>query len=115
MKSAGARVRDSKSPEWDAAWRSLGCALCGWEWNFNRIQCPSCFEEDPHKLPMFHTEVDPLVRIEACETCRRYVKSIDLTKDMRPIPAVDDLVSIAMDLWAMEEGWTRIEPGLAGI
>jgi formate dehydrogenase maturation protein FdhE len=43
------------------------------------------------------------------------VKSIDLTLDARPIPEVDDLLSIALDLWAGEQGFTRIEPGLAGI
>jgi formate dehydrogenase maturation protein FdhE len=55
------------------------------------------------------------VRVEACETCHRYVKSIDLSEDARPIPEVDDLVSLSMDLWAAEQGFTRIEPGLAGL
>jgi formate dehydrogenase maturation protein FdhE len=55
------------------------------------------------------------VRIEACETCRRYVKSIDLSQDARPIPEVDDLVSLSTDLRAAEQGFERIEPGLAGI
>ena len=81
----------------------------------NRILCPCCGEADPHKLPVFQGETHPSVRIEACETCRRYVKSIDLTSDSRPIPEVDDLVSLALDLWATEEGFTRIEPGQAGI
>ncbi len=67
------------------------------------------------KLPGFQSDVHKNVRIEACETCRRYVKSIDLTLDARPLPEVDDLVSLAMDLWAIEEGWTRLEPGWAGI
>ena len=80
-----------------------------------RIRCPSCQEADPVKLPAFQSEAHPGTRIEACDTCRRYVKSIDLTLDMRPIPEVDDLVSIAMDLWAVEQGLTRIEPGLAGL
>ena len=99
----------------EAGLRLLGCSLCALEWNVNRIFCPSCFEEDPPKLPVFQSDAHPHVRIEACESCRRYVKSIDLTKDARPIPAVDDLVSIAMDLWAVDEGYTRIEPGLAGL
>jgi formate dehydrogenase maturation protein FdhE len=43
------------------------------------------------------------------------VKSIDLTKDARPVPEIDELLSLSMDLWAMDEGFTRIEPGLAGI
>jgi FdhE protein len=99
----------------EGARRSLCCALCGGEWLFGRIMCPCCFEEDPHKLPSFRDERYANVRIEACETCRRYIKSLDLSEDARPIPEVDDLVSIAMDLWAAEQGYTRIEPGLAGL
>ena len=41
--------------------------------------------------------------------------SIDLSLDARPIPEVDDLVSLALDLWAADQGYQRIEPGLAGI
>ena len=93
----------------------LGCALCGGEWLFARILCPSCAEADPPRLPSFQNDRHPAVRIEACETCRRYVKSLDLSEDARPIPEVDDLASIAMDLWAVEQGFTRVEPGMAGI
>ena len=99
----------------EGARRMLGCALCGGEWLFGRILCASCFEEDPRKLPSFSNDRHPTVRIEACETCHRYVKSLDLSEDARPIPEVDDLASIAMDLWAVDQGYTRIEPGLAGI
>ena len=99
----------------DGARRLLGCGLCGEEWPFGRIRCPCCFEEDPTKLPSFQSETHPTVRIEACETCRRYVKSIDLTADARAIPEVDDLVSLGMDLWAQEQGYARVAPGLAGI
>jgi FdhE protein len=67
------------------------------------------------KLPSFQSATHPVARIEACETCRGYVKSIDLTVDGRAIPEVDDLVSLSMDLWAAGEGFTRIEPGLAGV
>jgi len=102
-------------PESHGAARWLSCGLCATEWLFNRIRCPSCFEEDPAKLPAFQGGTFAGVRLEACETCRRYVKSIDLTLDMRPIPEVDDLASIAMDLWALEQGFSRIEPGWAGI
>jgi formate dehydrogenase maturation protein FdhE len=43
------------------------------------------------------------------------VKSIDLSLDARPIPEVDDLVTLALDLWATDQGYQRIEAGLAGI
>ena len=99
----------------EGARRMLGCGLCGGEWGFGRILCPVCLEGDPAKLPSFRNETHANVRVEACETCKRYVKSIDLSEDALPIPEVDDLVSLSMDLWAAEQGFTRIEPGLAGL
>jgi formate dehydrogenase maturation protein FdhE len=99
----------------EGAKRLLCCALCGGEWLFGRILCPSCLEQNPERLPSFSVEAHPTVRIEACETCHRYVKSIDLSEDARPIPEVDDLVSLSMDLWAREQGFERIEPGIAGL
>ena len=101
--------------EGDGDARLLGCALCGGEWPFARIRCPACPEQDPERLPCFRSDDYPAVRIEACETCHRYVKSIDLTLAAEAIPEVDDLVSLGMDLWAAKEGFERIEPGLAGI
>jgi len=99
----------------EAAMRMLHCGLCGLEWKFNRACCPACAEEKPDKLPVYKSDAHPAVRIEACETCGRYVKSIDLTMDARPIAEIDDVVSLSMDLWAIDEGLTRIEPGLAGV
>lgn len=103
------------APDAESGFRYLTCSLCALEWQFNRIQCACCFEEDPHKLPVFRSDVHPNALIETCDTCRRYIKSIDLTKDARPVPIIDDLLTIAMDLWAVEQGYTRIEPGLAGL
>ena len=62
----------------DSGLRMLRCALCALQWNVNRIHCPSCFEEDPYKLPQFRSDVHANVCIEACDTCRRYLKSLDL-------------------------------------
>ena len=102
-------------PSTHGAQRLLFCALCGSEWVVNRILCPACGEENPDHLPSFSADRYPTARIEACETCHRYVKSIDLTVDGRAIPEVDDLVSVGLDLWAAEQGFARIEPGLAGV
>ena len=102
-------------PETHGNDRMLCCALCGTEWTFARIRCPLCDEADPEKLPIFRDDRHPLVRIEACDVCRHYVKSIDLSEDGRPLPEVDDVLSLSIDLWAGEQGYTRIEPGLAGI
>jgi FdhE protein len=74
-----------------------------------------CGCEEPAALVALQTASHPAVRIEACDRCRRYVKSIDLTLDARPLPEVDDLVSIAVDLRAQEDGYRRLEIGWAGV
>jgi formate dehydrogenase accessory protein FdhE len=99
----------------DGAARMLHCALCALSWQVSRIKCPACDEADPSKLPTFSVPEYPQARIEACESCSGYVKSIDLTVDARGIPEVDDVASLPLDLWALENGFERFEPGLAGL
>jgi FdhE protein len=99
----------------EAAQRFLGCGVCGSERQLGRIACAACGETAPEKLAVFQTERHPGVRIEACDACRRYVKSIDLTVDGRAIPEIDDLCSLSMDLWATDQGYERLEPSLAGV
>jgi len=99
----------------EGAMRMLHCALCAFVWQVGRIRCPACGEEDPEKLPFFTAPQHIGVRIEACESCKAYVKSIDLSLDARRVPEIDDLVSLSMDLWSTEHGYARMEPGLAGL
>jgi len=99
----------------EAAQRFLGCAVCGSERVLGRIACAACGETAPDKLAVFQTERHAGVRIEACDSCRHYVKSIDLTLDGRAIPEIDDLCSLSLDLWAAEQGYDRLEPSLAGV
>jgi FdhE protein len=104
-----------QEPDAEASRRLLGCSLCGGEWPSSRVRCPSCGESNPEKLPSFTNDRYPTARIDACETCRRYVKSIDLTVDLAQVPEVDDLLSLSLDLWAADQGFERIEPGLSGL
>ncbi len=99
----------------DGGSRFLMCGDCGAVWPFQRIACPSCLEVDPHKIPYYSAEGVPGVRVECCDTCRRYLKSIDLTKDGRLVPLVDELAAIPLDLWAREQGYYKIQPNLAGM
>lgn len=99
----------------EAPQRLLGCGICGSERHLDRIACAACGQTEPTRLAVFQTERHPAVRIEACDTCQRYVKAIDLTVDGRVIPEVDDLCSLSLDLWAAEQGYERLEPSLAGV
>jgi FdhE protein len=102
-------------PEGDGGRRSLVCSFCLYEWNFRRILCPFCSEETEGKLPVYVAVQLPHVRVEACDTCHNYLRTIDLTKDGHAVPVVDDLAAIPLSLWATEHGYSRPHPNLLAI
>lgn len=101
--------------EGEGAKRSLLCSLCATEWQYRRIICPNCGEEDKDKLPIYLAGDLDYVRIDACDTCRTYIKSVDLTKDGRAVPVVDELATLALTLWAEEKGYSKVETNLLGM
>ncbi|MGB9465938.1 MAG: formate dehydrogenase accessory protein FdhE [Candidatus Acidiferrum sp.] len=100
--------------EGDGGKRCMVCSFCGYEWEFRRILCPTCGEEEEKKLPVYVAEQFPHIRVEACETCKFFVRTIDLTKDGHAVPVVDDLAAIPLTLWAHEHGYSRLQPNLLG-
>ncbi len=102
-------------PEGDGGKRSVVCSLCAMEWDYGRIACAACGEEDPQNLALYVADEFNYVRVEACERCNRYVKTVDLTKNGHAIPLVDELAMIPLDLWAAEHGYQKIHPNLLGI
>jgi len=102
-------------PEGDGARRSLVCSLCATEWNYGRILCPACGESSETNLAVYVTKELPQVRVEACETCRAYIKTVDLSKDGHAVPIVDELAAIPLDLWAAEKGYTKVQANLLGM
>ena len=101
-------------PEGDGGKRFLLCSLCLTEWEFRRILCAACGEENYQKLPRYCAEDVAAVRVEACDTCHFYLKSIDLTVDGLAVPLVDEVAAVPLDLWAAEHGYKKIEPNLMG-
>lgn len=102
-------------PEGDGGKRTLLCAFCAAEWDFTRIVCPACGEEDEKKV-CFYTANEPAhVRVEACDTCKSYLLSVDLTKNGHAIPLVDEIAAIPLNLWAQEKGYTKIQSNLFGM
>ena len=95
--------------------RDLMCAKCLSVWSFRRVVCANCGEEDPAKLAYFQTPALNHVRIEACDTCKYYLKSVDLTRLGNAQPLVDEVAAAALDLWAVEHGYTKIELNLIGL
>ena len=98
--------------EGQGARRALLCGCCLTEWAYLRVVCPNCLEERFDAMPVYTADAFPHVRIEACDTCGRYLKTIDLTKNGLAVPLVDDIASLPLDLWADEKGYRRLRANL---
>ncbi len=101
--------------EGEGAKRWLLCAVCSTEWPFRRVLCWNCGEENKDKLPIYQAAQIEAVRVDACDNCRVYIKSVDLTKDGRAVPIVDEIATVALDIWAEEHGYSKLEPNLLGM
>jgi FdhE protein len=122
--------------------RFLVCARCHGGWGYARMTCPGCGEDSSSRLPIFseegttsgergsvvrglqgklgekaraeHEAVFPHVRIEACETCHRYLLNIDVAADPAAVPLVDEMSALPLDIYAKEKGLSKITPNLVG-
>lgn len=101
-------------PEGDGGKRHLACSLCLTEFEYRRIVCPVCDEVDPLKLPRYFPEEPLAVRVDACDSCKAYQKSFDMTVDGLMVPEVDEMATVALDLWAAEHGYHKIQLNLLG-
>ncbi|MGA7919511.1 MAG: formate dehydrogenase accessory protein FdhE [Candidatus Acidiferrales bacterium] len=100
--------------EGDGGKKSLICMLCAHEWNFRRIYCPACGEEREPQMAFYSAPEIAHVRVDVCDTCHTYLKSIDLTKTGLAVPIVDELATIPLDLWAREHGYHKLQINLLG-
>jgi formate dehydrogenase accessory protein FdhE len=100
--------------EGDGAKKSLICMLCSHEWAFRRIYCPACGEEREPQMAFYSAPEIAHVRVDVCDSCHTYLKSIDLTKMGLAVPIVDELATIPLDLWAREHGYGKLQVNLLG-
>ncbi len=95
--------------------RSLICSMCATEWRFQRLTCPHCGETKADKLPLHTAESIAHVRVDACTTCTRYIKTVDLRKDGTAVPLVDELAAVELDIWAREQGLRKLRANVLGL
>ncbi len=55
------------------------------------------------------------MRIEACASCRTYLKVVDLRAHGTLAPVVDELASLELDLWCDEQGLVKLQRNLFGM
>ncbi len=95
----------------EAGKRSLLCSFCGTVWETERLLCPFCNNRKQERLHYLYTE-EGACRIDLCEECHQYIKTIDLRKTELPDPSLEDLVTLHLDMVARERGYQRPAPVL---
>jgi len=90
--------------------RFLHCTLCGTEWEYPRMKCPYCQNEDQEKLTYFQVEDDIGNRVDICLACRHYWKTVDSREMEGPLDfEVEDYLTLHLDHLAQQEGYIRPE------
>ena len=96
---------DFAALEGEAGERRLLCARCDAEWTSRRVGCPFCGEDGFARIGYFLTG-DGAYRLYVCETCKGYLKTIDLreTWRRRPLP-LERILTVGMDIGAAQQGY----------
>lgn len=90
----------------DEGTRYLFCNQCGFEWEYRRIKCPFCGNEEQQTLAYFTIEEDDRYRVDVCNECKRYIKIVDF-RDTRQKADLDveDIATLHLDMLANDEGY----------
>jgi FdhE protein len=93
----------------------LVCTLCLRHRSFPRSRCPRCEESSESRIATYSAAEFPHMRLLACDSCKGYLHVIDLERDVAAIPEVDELSAVPLDLWAVQQGYHKLQPNLAGV
>jgi FdhE protein len=90
--------------------RYLLCPYCGYQWRIDRIFCPFCGNREQESLHYFYGEGEEIYRIDLCDKCHQYIKTIDYRELKESDPALEDLATLHLDILASQKGFKRPFP-----
>jgi len=85
--------------------RTLACCYCHTSWQFRRIGCPFCENDDQNQLAVLTIEEEPLFRLDACGACHGYLKTYLGASDVEL--HLSDWSSLHLDVLAREKKLER--------
>ena len=89
--------------------RELSCSFCEHRWPVRRLFCSYCGETDANQLQYFFSELESEYRIDVCNHCHHYLKTIDTRKTDRPVYLpLEQVASLHLDLNAQEKGYQSV-------
>lgn len=91
--------------------RWLVCSRCDTAWRFPRLDCPFCRTQE-QSLLRFFTDDNGLYRLQVCDNCKGYLKTLDLRKtEEEVLLPLERLYTLDMDAQAGEMGYRPCPPG----
>jgi len=94
----------------DEGQRKLVCSFCWHLWSAKRVHCPYCDGSQNKDLHYFYTEEEKDTRVDLCDNCKKYIKTLDTRKVARLIyPPLEQISTMHLDIKAQEMGF---EPGV---
>ncbi len=90
--------------------RYLLCSYCGYQWRVDRLFCPFCNNKDQESLHYLFAEGEEAYRIDLCDKCHQYIKTIDYRNLAESDPVLEDLATLHLDILALEKGYKRPVP-----
>lgn len=92
----------------DAGKRSLFCGFCWHRWPVLRMACPHCGNAEADKHAYFFDPSEKEYRVDVCNACKWYVKTVDAREMNRPLhPPLEQLATMHLDMLAQEKGYTK--------
>jgi len=83
--------------------RTMHCSLCETAWPYPRLRCPFCENENREDLSYLKAESEEGLRVDLCNRCGQYLKTIDLRELAGPvIVPLDDVATWHLDIIAQE-------------
>ncbi|MCP4136123.1 MAG: formate dehydrogenase accessory protein FdhE [bacterium] len=90
--------------------RVLHCGFCENEWQTRRLGCTVCKNVDHNTLGYYTYEDDPIYRVDYCDECKGYIKTLKIPKkyeENRYNLTVENIVTTFLDASTIDLGYTR--------
>lgn len=86
--------------------RMLSCSFCRHQWRAPRVICAFCENTQSDQLHYFFAEKEKDLRVDVCDRCHQYLKSVDTREASRPVfPPLEQVASLHLDMIAVEKGY----------
>ncbi len=95
--------------------KHLYCSFCDNTGYYKRIGCPICFNDDTSRINIITAEGEDGFRIDTCDACNSYLKTLEIDLLNNLTPDIADLVSIPLDIIAQGKGYKRNSPNPLGM